>query len=121
MVDVGANTGSYALLVTQLPFLTVHSFEPAPSTYALLKETLELNVPLFKEHSLAKIYNLAASDATAESALCAATDGSRDSVENFVPTGSAYKGGEAGEGRLISTATQGQCPSSMTLTKIITI
>lgn len=39
--DVGANTGDYSLLASQLvPSATIHAFEPLPSTFDILKKTL---------------------------------------------------------------------------------
>ncbi len=42
VVDVGANIGYYTLLMGKLK-ATVHSFEPEPNNFALLKKNVELN------------------------------------------------------------------------------
>jgi len=43
LLDVGANTGSFALLPAVLPTLRVYAFEPVPSIYATLVENIESN------------------------------------------------------------------------------
>jgi len=42
VVDVGANIGYYTLLMAKLKAI-VHSFEPEPNNFALLKKNVELN------------------------------------------------------------------------------
>ena len=69
LVDVGANVGAFALLVTQIAFLSVYSFEPS-SVFRILEANVGLNNGRFKEHSRLKLYNVAISNATAEKMLC---------------------------------------------------
>ena len=42
-LDIGANTGSYALLPIIKDNITCHAFEPNPVAYDVLKENVELN------------------------------------------------------------------------------
>ena len=43
LVDVGANTGSFALLPVVLPGLYVEAFEPLPSAYEILLRNIQAN------------------------------------------------------------------------------
>jgi FkbM family methyltransferase len=42
-LDIGANIGVYALLMSENESVTVHAFEPHPQTYATLQRMLEAN------------------------------------------------------------------------------
>lgn len=42
-LDVGANIGTYALIASEQPGVTVHAFEPHPETARILRRNLELN------------------------------------------------------------------------------
>lgn len=42
-LDIGANIGVYALLMSENESVTVHAFEPHPQTYATLQRMLEVN------------------------------------------------------------------------------
>lgn len=53
-LDVGANIGAYAVLMTALESVeTVHAFEPSPETLAELRENIRLNALDIEVHPLA--------------------------------------------------------------------
>ncbi len=58
VLDGGANIGQAALIYSQLPIRSIHSFEPAADSYATLTKTISKN----NLHSLVKLVNLATSD-----------------------------------------------------------
>ena len=66
LVDVGANTGSFALLPTLLPWLQVVAFEPVPVAFEVLTRNVRINqiVDNVVVHNLAVSHSHAGSSAT---------------------------------------------------------
>lgn len=65
VVDVGANTGGYALeLLQEIPAAAVYAIEPHPGTYAVLKKHLNkhahvYNIALGEQNKFVKLYDFA--------------------------------------------------------------
>jgi len=69
VVDVGANVGIYTLLAAKLLQGNgkIHSFEPTPRTYVLLKENVQVNG--FLELGIINLHQLAVTDKTGQARL----------------------------------------------------
>jgi FkbM family methyltransferase len=65
IVDVGANTGTYALLAALLPSIRVMAFEPNPQTFEWLRDSLRRNAVLDRVDA----FQLAASDRNGDAML----------------------------------------------------